>query len=79
MTNSRVPQLRMVEHLNFNNIMVGLATVVSAKKDGKEGWALPGCGFTTNRNKASSVCAKMHYLIEGLGGIKPAQKVKRAA
>ncbi|TVU79889.1 hypothetical protein FQP85_22110 [Pseudoalteromonas neustonica] len=79
MSNSRVPQLRMVEHLNCNNIMVGLATVVSTKKDGKEGWALPGCGFTTNRNKASSVCAKMHYLIEGLGGIKPAMKIKQAA
>lgn len=79
MTNSRVPQLRMVEHLASDNITVGLATVVSAKKDGVDGWALPGCGFTTNRNKASGVCAKMHYLIEGLGGIKPAEKVKRAA
>lgn len=79
MTNSRVPQLRMVEHLNCNNITVGLATVVSAKKHGKDGWALPGCGFTTNRNKASGVCAKMHYLIEGLGGIKPAEKINRAA
>lgn len=79
MSNSRVPQLRMVEHLNCNNIMVGLATVVSTKKDGKEGWALPGGKFTTNRNKASGVCAKMHYLIDGLGGIKPAEKVKCAA
>ena len=79
MTNSRVPQLRMVEHLNCNNITVGLATVVSTKKHGKDGWALPDYGFTTNREKASSVCAKMHYLIEGLSGIKPAEKVKRAA
>lgn len=79
MSNSRVPQLRMVEHLNCNNIMVGLATVVSTKKHGKDGWALPGCKFTTNREKAKSACAKMHYLIEGLGGIKPAMKIKQAA
>ncbi|TMP50258.1 MULTISPECIES: hypothetical protein [unclassified Pseudoalteromonas] len=79
MTNSRVPQLRMVEHLASDNITVGLATVVSAKKNSLDGWALPGCRFTTNRDKAHSVCAKMHYLIEGLGGIKPAEKINRAA
>lgn len=79
MSNSRVPQLRMVEHLNSSNIIAGLATVVSAKKHGKDGWALPGGKFTENRDKARSVCARMHYLIDGLGGIKPAQQLKRAA
>lgn len=79
MSNSRVPQLRMVEHLNCNNIIVGLAIVVSAKKHGKDGWTLPGGKFTENRDKARSVCARMHYLIDGLGGIKPAIKIKQAA
>lgn len=79
MSNSRVPQLRMVEHLNCNNIIVGLATVVSTKKGGEEGWALPGGKFTSNRSKAHSVCARMHYLIDGLGGIKPAKQLKKAA
>lgn len=79
MSNSRVPQLRMVEHLKCKNIIVGLATVVSTKKNGKEGWALPGGKFTNSRDKAHTVCARMHYLIDGLGGIKPTQKMKRAA
>ena len=79
MSNSRVPQLRMVEHLRCDDIQFGLAIVKASKFQGSEGWTLPGCVFTRNRVEAYNVCKKMHNMIEASGGIKPAMKIKQAA
>ncbi|WP_288989360.1 hypothetical protein [uncultured Pseudoalteromonas sp.] len=74
-----IPQLRMVEHLNREDINVGEATIVATKKGGLSGWALPGGKFTTRRSLAFNACAKINNIILDLGGIKSAMKVKRAA
>lgn len=79
MSNSRVPQLRMVEHLRCDDIQFGLAIVKASKFQGSEGWTLPGCVFTRNRIEAYNVCKKMHSIIEAAGGMPLVTKVNRAA
>ena len=54
MKDLRVPQLRMVEHLRCDDIHNGLATVKASKFQGSEGWTLPGCKFTQNRELTKS-------------------------
>ncbi|MCP4588358.1 hypothetical protein PSH54_19020 [Pseudoalteromonas sp. Angola-30] len=79
MTNLRVPQLRMVEHLRCDDLCFGLAVVKATKFRGEEGWTLPGCKFTRNRIEAFNVCKKMHAIIETNGGLPKPPKRNQAA
>lgn len=83
MSNSRVPQIRMTEHLSdgvkLQPVSEGMATVPSGKQGGSEGWFLPGGIFTRNRKQAEFACKEMNAIMQRLGPIKPPKKIQRAA
>ncbi|MAD75634.1 MAG: hypothetical protein CML20_12750 [Rheinheimera sp.] len=75
----RIPQLRMVEHLNREDINVGEATIVATKKGGLSGWALPGGKFTTQLTIATKACREVANLIKQNGGLSIPPKRSQAA
>jgi len=52
-----------IQQIKPHTIIYGAATVLGIRENGQKAWALPGGRYTTSRQRAESVAARMDTLM----------------